>query len=110
MAARDLFPVFGQLARPVTAAEGRSGVVAFVGPQEVLQLPWVRPWAEGEPVRKRARSDAERHGAKQSMVNWSCFFEQLFRRAMFCFARWFELLEARASDFARWVDLRQAVF
>ena len=43
MAARDLFPGFGQLARPVPAAEGRSGVVAFVGPQEVLQLPLGAP-------------------------------------------------------------------
>jgi len=43
MVARALFPGFGQLARPVTAAEGRSGVVAFVGPQEVLQLPLGAP-------------------------------------------------------------------
>ena len=70
----------------------------------------MRPWAEGEPVRTRARSDAERRGAKQIMVNWSCFSEQFFRRARLCFARWVELLQARASDFARWVDLRQAMF
>ena len=61
-------------------------------------------------MRTRARSDAERRGAKQSMVNWSCFFEQFFRRARFCFARWFELLQACASDFARWADLRSARF
>ena len=33
---KGTFTVFGQLARPAPAAEGRSGVVAFVGLQEVL--------------------------------------------------------------------------
>ena len=40
-----------------------------------------------EPVHINARGDVERRAAKQSMVSWSCLFEQLFQRARLRFAR-----------------------